>query len=127
MKWTRRQILFALGGAACALGLGTFSHRALRGRLSFADWRALPGMKIGLDIESDDDPRTWSIDIIAIDERGEHRISTIQGARHLEIEMPFLPTQSESFDLVAQARDWRNRQLRSEPVEVLSNSYRFGL
>ena len=76
-------------------------------------------MKIGLDIESDDDPRTWSIDIIGI--------STIQGARHLEIEMPFLPTQSESFDLVAQARDWRNRQLRSEPVEVLSNSYRFGL
>ncbi len=127
MKWTRRQILFALGGAAFALGLGAWSGQSLRGRLSFADWRALPGMKLGLDIETDDDPRAWAIDIIAIDERGEHRLSTVQGARHLDIEMPYIPTKNESFVLVAQARDWRHRRLRSEPVEVLANSYRFGL
>ena len=140
MKWTRRQILFALGGAAFALGLGAWSGQSLRGRLSFADWRALPVMTLnegllkhifkntlGLDIETDDDPRAWAIDIIAIDERGEHRLSTVQGARHLDIEMPYIPTKNESFVLVAQARDWRHRRLRSEPVEVLANSYRFGL
>ena len=32
-----------------------------------------------------------------------------------------------SDDPAAQARDWRHRRLRSEPVEVLANSYRFGL
>ena len=127
MKWTRRQILFALGGAACALGLGAFRSGALRGRLAFADWRALPGMRLALDIDTETDPSALAVDIIAVDERGEHLLSTIRGARRIDVEMPFIPTQKESFYVVAQARDWRNRRLRSDPVEVLSGTYKFGL
>ncbi len=127
MKWTRRQILFALGGAACALGLDAFKFGALRGRLAFADWRALPGMRLGLDINTETDPSALAVDIIAVDERGEHLLATMRGARRLDVEMPFVPTQKDSFHVVAQARDWRNRRLRSEPVEVLSGIYKFGL
>lgn len=127
MKWTRRQILFGIGCTAAALGFGApFFGGKLKAKLRFSDWRALPGTPLSLDIDGRDLDQL-AIDILAIDNGNEIRIQTLRGAKNLEITTPYIPTQRDSFTLVAQARDWRNRTQRSEPVEVLANPFQFGL
>lgn len=125
MKWNRRNFLKISGGLMAALGVGV-SMKTLSGRVFFNDWRALPGMTMTLTVDVDS-PETKQVDIIARTVEGSHHIRTLKGAHTLEIEMPFVQTAEESYELVAVVYDWHLSSIESDPIEVLAQAYRFGL
>ena len=108
-----------------ALGIGV-TVKTLAGKVYFNDWRALPGMTMTLTLETDT-PENKHVDIIARTKEGSRHIQTLQGAPTLEVEIPFIETADESYELIALVYDWQLASLESEPVEVLVQSYRFGL
>ena len=124
MNWTRRHFVYLVASSAAALGLLKFAP-SLRAKLSFEDWRALPGSKLSLLLDTDAENLT--IDLIAQTENGEQKIDSFPAQPHMCVEIPFVHTQNESFLLFAQAHGNFRNTVRSEPVEVLADPLRFGL
>lgn len=124
MNWTRRHFVYLVASSAAALGLLKFSP-VLRAKLSFDDWRALPGSKLSLSLDTDE--KNLTIDLIAQTENGEQTIESFPAQRLMCVEIPFVHTKNESFLLFAQARGNFRNTVRSEPVEVLADAFRFGL
>ena len=125
MKWNRRNFLKITGGVMAALGVGV-GVKALSGRVFFDDWRALPGMTMILTVEVDS-PETKQVEFMARTAEGTRRVGMLHGAHTLEVEIPYVETAAESYELVAVVHDWHLGSISSEPVEVLTQSYRFGL
>lgn len=128
MILSRREFLQISGGvAALAVIGGLFSgNEKLRGSVEFVDWRALPGMRLGLLVDVERPERT-QISIVAKCDGDARVIATYRGASRLEIEMPCIETREESFELYAIAEDERHRMARSRRVEVLSRPFMFGV
>ena len=128
MHWTRRHFIGFCSAVAGALSVGgvSLATRELKGRAYFDDWRALPGMimTLHLDVES---PENTEVTLIARHDGIETTLDTIDGARELDIRMPYIPTKGESYDLCAVVTDRMGRCCRAERVEVLSQPYRFGM
>ncbi|MBR4986868.1 MAG: twin-arginine translocation signal domain-containing protein [Proteobacteria bacterium] len=124
MRWTRRNFLQAAGGLAAVTGLGLLTHHILEGKAKFSDWRALPGMKLTLTIDTDS-PESKAVDLVARYEGKTQTLGTLHGARSLEVEIPFIATTQESYDLTAIVYDTTGA-FESEPVEVLSQPFSFG-
>ena len=129
MQWTRRHFLQITGSAAAAMGLGavgiTIDH-TLSGRASFGEWRALPGMALDLTLDVAH-PEETSVDIVAQTENGYFRLDTLKGAKILKIDVPYMETANESFMLMAVVRDGEGRCCNSDPVEVLTEPFMFGM
>ena len=126
MRLSRRDFLRISGGAVAVAGLGgaVFGARET-GRVEFSDWRALPGMHLTLTLDMPS-PELSRVRVVARSEGQERVIMTLDGARTLDIEMPYIETSEESFELVALAENDVARCI-SEPVEVLASPYQFGL
>ncbi len=125
MRWTRRAFLEASGAAAAVLSLGTLGFKHISGRVFFDEDRALPGMRLALTLDIDE-PETKRVSIIARCEGTERIMETRTGSNQLEIEVPAIETDDESFELYALVESGLERYL-SDPVEVLSQPYHFGL
>ena len=128
MKWTRRNFLQLTGGLTSALALGMVPEivESLKGRAVFEDWRALPGTSIGLSLEVDEPDRTL-VEIIVEDKSSSYTVAQLKGASKLDVVVPFLKTEEESYLLYARVTDPEGRCLKSEPVEIIAESFRFGL
>ena len=129
MQWTRRHFLQITGSAAAAVGLGAIgvvADRILNGKASFGEWRALPGMALDLTLDVAH-PEETSVEIIAQTEAGFFRVDTLMGAKTLKIDVPYIETANESFMLVAVVRDNDGRCCKSDPVEVLTEPFMFGM
>lgn len=125
MHWNRRNFLKITGGMMAAVGVGT-GVKLLTGSAAFNDWRALPGMTMTLTLNVDK-PEKKKVNIIARTQEGASHVQSMKGAQTLEVEVPFLETSKEAYELIAVVSDWRGASLTSEPVEVLAQAYRFGL
>ena len=125
MRWTRRAFLEASGAAAAVLSLGTIGWMHSSGRVYFDEDRALPGMRLSLMLDIDA-PETKRVSIIARCEGVERIVETHRGSKQLEIEVPAIETDDESYVLYAMVESGVERCV-SDPVEVLSQPYRFGL
>ena len=129
MQWTRRHFLQITGSAAAAMGLGVAGiaiDRILSGCVSFSEWRALPGMALDLTLDVAH-PEKTSVDIVAQTDRGYFRLDTLKGAKKLKIDVPYIDTAKESYMLVAVVRDGEGRSRQSDPVEVLTEPFMFGM
>ena len=124
--WTRRQFLQISGATAAALGVGALSVMPSKGHASFDDWRALPGMIARLTLEIDH-PETKRVHIVAQTEREQRIIESYPGASVLDIRVPFVRTSEDSFMLYAVVTDHGETACISEPLEVLVESFQFGL
>ena len=124
MRWTRRAFLEAGGVMAAAAGLGAVGMM-MHGRVFFDEERALPGMRLRLTLEMDN-PESKRVQIIARCDGYERVVQTMKGARQLEIEIPAIESDEESYLLYAMAGNGISDYV-SEPVEVLSQPYHFGL
>lgn len=127
MHWTRRQFL-QISGGVCLLGLsGIVTHaKAQDLRAYFNDWRALPGMKMVLTLNMAE-PESAVVLIVARVEGHERVIQRLQGASQVEVEMPYIETKEESFEVCAIVEDRNHGRYLSDSVEVLAQSYQFGL
>lgn len=126
MRLTRRQFLELSGGAAAAFILAAVHlNRHSGGKLAFNDWRALPGMKLTLDMDIPH-PETTQIHIFAKADGAERLIQSFPGASSVSIEVPAIETSEESFELFAAVIDGFS-VFTSPGVEVLSAPFRFGL
>lgn len=125
MRWTRRNFLQATGGLAAMTGLGLLARHIIQGNASFSEWRALPGMILTLKIDTDS-PENKYVDLVAKYEGKTQTLGTLHGARELEIEIPFISTAQESYELSAIVYD-ASGAFQSEPVEVLAQPFSFGL
>ena len=126
MQWTRRQFLKASGAAAVALGLGAVCFMPEHGRVAFDDWRALPGMKARLTLDFDS-PEGKRVFLVAQTEREQRIVHSLPGAPTLEITVPYVKTDEESFMLFAVVMDHGIPAGVSEPLEVIAESFQFGL
>lgn len=126
MQWTRRHFMEACGAVLAFLGVGMGARRSAGVKLLFEDWRGMPGMAIGLDVTAED-LSGLEIDLIARHDGKETHISTVSGARHLDVAIPWIETASETYELIAVARDSRGMCGTSEPVEILAQPFSFGL
>lgn len=125
MRWTRRNFLQAAGGLAAVTGLGLLAKNIIQGKASFNDWRALPGMILTLTLDTDS-PESKYVDLVARYEGKTQTLGTLKGAHSLEIEIPFVSTSEESYNLTAVVYD-STGAFESEPVEVLAQPFSFGL
>ncbi|GEM_PF-6057414 len=126
MHWTRRQFLQVSGAAAIALGFGALSIMPSDGRVAFDDWRALPGMKAKLTLDIDN-PQAKRVYLVAQTENDQRIVDTFEGASTLEIPVPYIKNSEESFMLFAVVMDHGHPACVSEPLEVLTESFMFGL
>ncbi len=126
MHWTRRQFLQVTGAAAAALGLGALSIMPSDGHVAFEDWRALPGMKARLTLDVDN-PQNTRVYLVAQTDSEQRIVDTFEGAPSLDIPVPFIKTSEESFMLFAVVMDHGHPACVSEPLEVLTESFMFGL
>ena len=126
MKWNRRHFIGVLGGFVGMVCTGIGVRRALPGKAEFDDWRSLPGMSLGLELDVAS-PSSVAIDLVARHDGREHLVRTYRGAQHLDVEVPFVETQEESYELYAVVRDPVGRRLQSDVVEVLAQPFQFGL
>ena len=129
MQWTRRHFLQITGSAAAAMGLGATGmalDRMLSGSARFCEWRALPGMVLDLTLEMAH-PEAKSVDIIAQTEAGYFKVDSLKGAETLKVDIPYVETVNDSFQLLAVVRDANGRYCQSEPVEVIAEPFMFGM
>ena len=126
MHWTRRQFIQLTGAAAAALGLGSFSLSSANAHASFDDWRALPGTKIRLTLDIDQ-PAKKRVHLVAQTENEQRILATLDGAQTLDIVVPHVKTNEESFLLFAVVTDNGAPACISDPLEVLAEPFRFGL
>ena len=128
MKWTRRHFLKLTGGMAATFGLAMTPGlwRALAGKAHFDDWRALPGMSMNLtlDVES---PQTKHIELLARTETGDFHLMDLKGAHQQSVVIPYFKSGRDSYQLIARVLDIDGRYLDSEPVEVITESFHFGM
>ncbi len=124
MHWTRREFL-QISGAAAVAGLMVPLAVTPGMRAYFSDWRALPGMKLRLTLEMPD-PGRAQVSIIARSEGHERVIETLAGSPEIEVEMPYIETSEESFEILAVVDSGMHRCM-SDAVEVLAPAYQFGL
>ena len=129
MQWTRRHFLEITGGAAAALGLcaaGIGLDRVLAGHASFGTWRALPGMTLDLSIDVDS-PEQATVEIVAHTSEGYLHVETLRGARQVRVEVPYIETSEDSYELLAVVQDTSGRCCHSDAVEVLAEPFMFGM
>ena len=128
MAWTRRRFMEVTGGLAAAAGLGIVPRvaGALEGKASFEDWRALPGMQLKLSLDVDR-PDSTQVDIFAREGMEEQHLMRLKGAPNLEIPIPFLKTAGDSYMLWAVVSDDSGKTLATEPVEVITEDFHFGM
>lgn len=128
MKWTRRNFLQLTGGLASTLALGAVPAvvGSLKGKAFFNDWRALPGMPMVLTLEVEA-PEKTQVEVVVGDDSGSHVVTRLQGAPTVEVRVPMLKTSQESYILYARVMDSSGRSLNSEPVEVIAESFHFGM
>ena len=124
----RRNFLQLTGGLASALALGAVPEIIgnLKGRAYFNDWRALPGMSLVLTLEVEE-PEKTIVELIVKDNNGSHTVAQSQGAPSLNVVVPLLKTNQESYTLFARVVDLSGHGLDSDPVEVIAESFQFGL
>ena len=128
MKWTRRHFLEATGGLAAAVGLGLtpgFMKR-LSGHAVFEDWRALPGMVLNLSVEVAS-PEGKQVTLLARTAEGETSLGDLACASQMQIEIPYIRTGHDSYELIARVSDRYGRYFDSDAVEVLTESFQFGM
>ena len=104
MRWTRRNFLQAAGGLAAVTGLGLLAKNIIE----------------------TDSPESKYVDLVARYEGKTQTLGTLKGAHSLEIEIPFVSTSEESYNLTAVVYD-STGAFESEPVEVLAQPFSFGL
>ena len=129
MQCTRRHFLQITGRVAAAMGLGVTGvalDRILSGHATFSQWRALPGTALNLTLDIPH-PEALSVEIVARTESGLFQIDSLKGAQLLSIDVPYIETANESFELIAVVRDADGRHCKSEPVEVLTEPFMFGM
>ncbi len=128
MHWTRRNFIEACSAVAGALGIGgiAVASRQLEGRAFFDDWRALPGMTMTLHLDVEQ-PESTEVTLIAKYDGTETKLGTLPGAQSIDIQVPFIPTKAESYELCAYVEDKLGRRCQADSVEVLSQNYRFGM
>lgn len=128
MKWTRRHFLQLTGGIAATVGLGLTPKlvRTLSGKAYFEDWRALPGMNLQLTLEVES-PETTQVELLARTDTGEIHLADMPGASQLSVQIPYYKTGHDSYELIARVVDNQGRYLDSEPVEVITESFHFGM
>ena len=129
MQCTRRHFLQITGSVAAAMGLGVTGvaiDRMLSGHASFSQWRALPGTTVDLTVDVAH-PETLSVEIVARTESGLYHVDTLKGAATLSVGVPYIETADESFELIAVVRNDDGRYCQSEPVEVLTEPFMFGM
>lgn len=128
MHWTRRQFVQICSALLGVLGLGglTFAARKLDGRVYFDDWRAIPHipMTLHLDVDSPEETR---ITLVAKYDGQTTKLATLPGAREVILQIPYIETQGESYELCATVTDRQGRRCQAEPLEVISESFHFGM
>ena len=127
MRWTRRQFGTCIGALASALGLsGVASLMTLRGRAYFEDWRALPGMAMTLHVEVAR-PSETTVTLLARVAGKTTEIGAMSGASSLEVRIPYIESGEDSYELIARVEDAWGRHCDSEPLEVLTERFQFGM
>ena len=128
MKWTRRHFLQLTGGIAATVGLGLTPKlvRTLSGKAYFEDWRALPGMNLILTLEVES-PETTQVELIARTDNRETHLMEMAGSAQISVQIPYFKTGKDSYELIARVVDDQGRYLDSEPVEVITESFHFGM
>ena len=128
MAWTRRHFMEITGGLAAVAGLGIIPKvaGALEGKAYFEDWRALPGMQLKLTLDVNQ-PESTRVDIFAREEQEKQHLMCLKGAPNLEIPIPFLKTAGDSYMLWAVVSDEDGKTLETEPVEVITEDFYFGM
>ena len=81
-------------------------------------------MVLTLDVEA---PEQMQVEIVVGDDSGFHTVSRLEGALTLDVVVPLLRTDQESYLLYARVMDESGRSLDSEPVEVIAESFHFGM
>lgn len=125
MRLTRREFLELSAGAVALAGIGLTGLGFARGNIYFNDFRALPGMHLVLKLDVPN-PESSRVYIVAKSEGLDGVLASFAGARELEIEVPMIETDEESYELYAVAETNCGR-VKSECVEVLAQPYMFGL
>ncbi len=125
MRLTRREFLEISAGAVALAGIGLVGLEIARGNIHFNDFRALPGMHLVLNLDVPK-PEKARVYLVARAEGREGVVASLPGASDIEIEVPMIETDEESFELYAVAETDFGR-IKSECVEVLAQPYMFGL
>ena len=128
MHWTRRQFIKICSAMLSVLGLGGLAivSRRLEGRVYFDDWRAIPHIPMTLHLDVREPDKT-TVTLVARHDGQTTFLATLPGASELVIQVPFIETQGETYDLCATVTDRHGRRCQAEPLEVISESFHFGM
>lgn len=131
MQQTRRHFLMLTGGflaafASLGTGFGVFKANGLKGKVSFDEWRSLPGLDVVLQIDIPK-PERKKVEIYALVDGQKQCIDVFSGQEVVHYTVPTLCAKGESYELVAVVSDFWGRRCESEPLEVLVKSYQFGM
>lgn len=128
MHWTRRHFIQIWSAMLSVLGLGGLAvvSRKLDGRVYFEDWRAIPHipMTLHLDVEK---PEETTITLTAKYDGKTMELAKLPGAKEVLLQVPYIETTGESYDLCATVTDRQGRRCQAEPLEVISETIHFGM